>query len=161
MITLKLNTTPRREVRSGYCGLVARLPGPSSFLSYLQLLLGWSRSELADLIPTACRSSALKMRPNHRQNGRTVFLSNPSSLPSLSSRWSWMRLDRTLTLDLALSLPPPNADPSSSASAPPANPVALLGRRTRCGRPSNEKGSNPWGSLSIGERSGSVDLATV
>jgi hypothetical protein len=157
MITLKLNTTPRREVRSGYCGLVARLPGPSSFLSYLQLLLGWSRSELAGLIPTACRSSALKMRPNHRQNGRTVFPSNPSSLPSLSSRWSWMRLDRTLTLDLALSLPPPNADPSSKrASTRSANPVA-----SRVAPRLHKEGSNPWANLSIGKRSGSVDIATV
>src|SRR5450759_4789771 len=45
-------------------------------------------------------SSALKMRPHYRRNDRTASSrSNPSSLPSLLSRWSWMRLNRTLLLE--------------------------------------------------------------
>jgi len=55
------------------------------------------------------------MRPLYRRSGRTAYSqSNLSKLPSLLSRWSWMRLDRTLLLGLALSLAPLIADPSSA-----------------------------------------------
>jgi len=56
---------------------------------------------LADGEALTCPASVVcgQTRPHHRRSGQIVFSSSPSNLPSRSSGWSWMPLNRTLLLE--------------------------------------------------------------